>query len=146
MYQTMAKFTRLLNGSVMAYPKTHHPLNRLLIKPFCFSSDFDETWWSCSYPCVLQFHQVSSKSDEKQKSFLNSLFFCSEFQSVSRIVKIEHSAHIHYSILQYFPHLKSTLLILYCYNYFNFFSNSPLLLKIVILIWKNYFVVGKKLE
>ena len=66
--------------------------NRLLIKLFCFSSDFDETWWSCSYPCVLQFHQVSSKSDEKQKSFINSPFFCSEFQSVSRIVKIVHSA------------------------------------------------------
>ena len=66
--------------------------NGLLIKLFCFSSDFDETWWSCSYPCVLQFHQVSSKSDEKQKSFINSPFFCSEFQSVSRIVKIVHSA------------------------------------------------------
>ena len=55
--------------------------NGLLIKLFCFSSDFDETWWSCSYSCVLQFHQVASKSDEKQKSFTNSLFFCSEFQS-----------------------------------------------------------------
>ena len=32
--------------------------------------------------------QVSSKSDEKQKKFFNSLFFCSEFQSVNRIVKI----------------------------------------------------------
>ena len=40
---------------------------------------------------VLQFHQVSSKSDEKQKSFINSPFFCSEFQSVSRIVIIVHS-------------------------------------------------------
>ena len=40
---------------------------------------------------VLQFHQVSSKSDEKQKSFNYSPFFCSEFQSVSRIVKIVHS-------------------------------------------------------
>ena len=60
---------------------------------FCFSCDFDETWWwSCSYSCVLQFHQVSSKSDEKQKRFINCLFFCSEFQSVSRIVKIVHSA------------------------------------------------------
>ena len=59
--------------------------NGLLIKLFCFSSDFDETWWSCSYPCVLQFHQVSSKSEEKQKSFINSPYFCS---SVSRIVKI----------------------------------------------------------
>ena len=68
--------------------------NGLLIKLFCFSSDFDETWWSCSYPCVLQFHQVSSKSDEKQKSFINSLFFCSEFQSASRIVKIVHSAEV----------------------------------------------------
>ena len=65
--------------------------NRLLIKLFCFSSDFDETWWSCSYPCVLQFHQISPKLDEKQKSFINSPFFCSVFQSVSRIVKIVHS-------------------------------------------------------
>ena len=40
----------------------------------------------------MKFHQVSSKSDEKQKSFINSPFFCSEFQSVSRIVKIGHSA------------------------------------------------------
>ena len=40
----------------------------------------------------LQLHQVSSKSDEKQKSFINTPFFCSEFQSVSRIVKIVHSA------------------------------------------------------
>ena len=44
-----------------------------------------------SYPCVLQFHQVSSKSDEKQKSVINSPFLCSEFQSVSKIVKIVHS-------------------------------------------------------
>ena len=36
------------------------------------------------------FH-VSSESDEKQKSFINSPFFCSEFQGVSRIVKIVHS-------------------------------------------------------
>ena len=42
--------------------------------------------------CVLQFHQISSKSDEKQKSFINSPFFSSEFQSVGRIVKIVHSA------------------------------------------------------
>ena len=62
--------------------------NGLLIKLFLFSSDFDETWWSCS---VLQFHQALSKSDEIQKSFINSPFFCSEFQSVSRIVKIVHS-------------------------------------------------------
>ena len=65
--------------------------NGLLIKLFCFSFDLDENWWSCSYPCALQFHQVSSKLDEKQKSFINSPFFCSEFQSVSRIVKIKHS-------------------------------------------------------
>ena len=43
--------------------------NGLSVKLFCFSSDFDETWWSCSYPGVLQFHKVSSKSDEKQKKF-----------------------------------------------------------------------------
>ena len=41
---------------------------------------------------VLQFCQVSSKSDEKQKSFINCLFSSPEFQSVSRIVKIVHSA------------------------------------------------------
>ena len=38
-----------------------------------------------------QFHQVSSKSDEKQNRLIKSPFFCSEFQSVSRIVKIIHS-------------------------------------------------------
>ena len=65
---------------------------RAINKTFCFSSDFDETWCSCCYPCVLQFYQVSSKLDEKQKSFINSLFFCSECQNVSRIVKIVHSA------------------------------------------------------
>ena len=43
--------------------------NGPLIKLFCFSSDFDETWWSCSYLCVLQFHQVSSKSRKSQKKF-----------------------------------------------------------------------------
>ena len=36
-----------------------------------------------------KFHQNQMK---KQKSFINSLFFCSEFQSVSRIVKFIHSA------------------------------------------------------
>ena len=66
--------------------------NRPLKKLFCFSSNFDETWWNCSTQLVLQLRQVSSKSDEKQKSFINSPFFCSEFQSVSRIVKIAHSA------------------------------------------------------
>ena len=68
--------------------------NVLLIKLNCFSFDFDETWWSCSYPHVLQFHQVSSKLDEKEKRFINSPFFCSEFQSVSRIMKIVQRALI----------------------------------------------------
>ena len=67
---------------------------RAIIKTFLFFIWF---WWNLaklySYPCVLQFHQVSSKSDEKQKSFINSPFFYSEFQSVSRIVKIVHSAN-----------------------------------------------------
>ena len=40
--------------------------------------------------CNLQVHQVSSKSEEKQKSFIDSPFFSPEFQSVSRIVKIVH--------------------------------------------------------
>ena len=47
-------------------------------------------------PIVLQFHQVSS--DEKQKSFINCPFFFSEFQSVSRTVKIVHSATVHIPI------------------------------------------------
>ena len=68
--------------------------NGQLIKLFCFSFNFHETWWSHSYPCVLQFHQVSSKSDVKQKCFINSPFFCPEYQCVSRIVKIVHSATI----------------------------------------------------
>ena len=37
------------------------------------------------------FTKISSKSDEKQKPFINSPFLCSEIQSVSRIVKIIHS-------------------------------------------------------
>ena len=56
---------------------------------------FIQFWWhlvKLLYTWVLQLHQVSSKSDEKQKSFVNSPFFCSEFQSVSRIVKIVYSA------------------------------------------------------
>ena len=36
-----------------------------------------------------KFHQNQMKN---KKSFINSPFFCSEFQSVSRIVKIVHSA------------------------------------------------------
>ena len=39
----------------------------------------------------FQFHQVLPKLYEKQKSFINSLLFCSEFQSVSRIMKFIHS-------------------------------------------------------
>ena len=35
--------------------------NLLKIKLFCFSSNFDATWWSCSTHCVLQFHQFSLK-------------------------------------------------------------------------------------
>ena len=58
--------------------------NGLLIKLFCFSSDFDETWWSCSYSCVLQFHQVSSKSDEKQNK-LEKIF-----KNISALVCIVH--------------------------------------------------------
>ena len=43
-------------------------------KFFCFSSDFDETWRSFSTTWVLKLLQVSSKSDEKQKFFICSLF------------------------------------------------------------------------
>ena len=43
------------------------------------------------------FTKVWSKSDDKQKSFINYPFFCSEFQSVSRIVKIVHSVSVHNS-------------------------------------------------
>ena len=53
----------------------------------------------------MELHQVLSKSDEKQKRFINSLFFCSEFQSVSRIVKIVHSETVQYcrAKMDFFP-------------------------------------------
>ena len=38
-------------------------------KTFLFLSDFDETWQNCSTHGYLQLHQLSSKSDEKQKVF-----------------------------------------------------------------------------
>ena len=43
-----------------------------------------------THACVLQFHQASSKSDEKQKSFINSPFSVQNFK-VS-MMKIVHSA------------------------------------------------------
>ena len=55
--------------------------NRILKKLFCFSSNFDKTTTSPSF----------IKIRWKTKSFINSPFFCSEFQSISRIVKIVHS-------------------------------------------------------
>ena len=39
-------------------------------KLFCFSLEFNENWWNCSYLYVLKLHQVSLNSNEKQKSFL----------------------------------------------------------------------------
>ena len=41
------------------------------------------------YYNFTKFHQNQMKN---KKSFINSSFFCSEFRSVSRIVKIVHSA------------------------------------------------------
>ena len=41
------------------------------------------------YYNFTKFHQNRMKN---KKSFSNSLFFCLEFQSVSRIVKVVHSA------------------------------------------------------
>ena len=38
------------------------------------------------------FTKFHLKQMKNKKSFINSNFFCSEFQSVSRIVKIVHSA------------------------------------------------------
>ena len=46
-----------------------HLLN-VSLKNFCFSFEFNENWWRCSYLCVLKLHQVSLNWDEKQKSFL----------------------------------------------------------------------------
>ena len=40
------------------------------------------------------------KIDEKQERFINSLFFCSEFQSVSRILKIVHSALLEMNVCE----------------------------------------------
>ena len=71
-----------------------HPFNRILRKLFFVFHPILMKLGEVvvSIPSVLQLHQISSKSDEKQKSFINSPFFCSEFQSVSRIMKIVHSA------------------------------------------------------
>ena len=69
-----------------------------IIKTFLF---FIRFWWNLVklwYSAVLQLHPVSSKTDEKQKSFINSPFFFSEFQTVIRIVKIVHSAIDSFSI------------------------------------------------
>ena len=38
-------------------------------KLFCFSFQYNENWWSCSYLCVLTLHYVSLNLNEKQKSF-----------------------------------------------------------------------------
>ena len=43
------------------------PLNVFLIKLFCFSSDFNETWWNCSTHRVLQHHIVFSNSEKNKK-------------------------------------------------------------------------------
>ena len=46
-YLKIHKWGRWIWLLIGAYWKTH-VLNGLLIKLFCLSSDFDETWWSCS--------------------------------------------------------------------------------------------------
>ena len=48
--------------------------NGLLIKLFCFSSDFDETWWNCSTHRVRQHHKVLLNSTKKQKRFIYNKF------------------------------------------------------------------------
>ena len=48
-----------------------HPLNVSYIKLIGFSSEFNETWSSCSKHDVLQ---VLSISDEKQTSFIHNTF------------------------------------------------------------------------
>ena len=50
------------------------PLNVFDIKPLFFSSEFIETWWNCSTHRVLQLHQVSLHSDEKNNSFISNTF------------------------------------------------------------------------
>ena len=68
--------------------------NALLKFFFCFSSDFDETWWNCSTNTWITPTSPSFIKNqlENKNSFINGPFFCSEFQSVNRIVKIVHSA------------------------------------------------------
>ena len=39
-------------------------------KLFCFSFEFNENWWNCSYLCILKLHQVSMNSNGKGKSLL----------------------------------------------------------------------------
>ena len=50
------------------------PLNVFDIKLLFFSSEWNETWWSCSNLCVLQLHQVSLNSDDKTNSFMSNTF------------------------------------------------------------------------
>ena len=64
-----------------------HPLIELLIKLFCFSSDFDETWRSCNTQCVQQFQQVSSKFDGK-KGLLIACFSVQNFKVAVELWKL----------------------------------------------------------
>ena len=57
-----------LSKAEFTYPlRTDRLLNVSFEKLFGFSSEFNEIWWSCSYPCVLTLHQISLNLNEKQK-------------------------------------------------------------------------------
>ena len=55
-------------------PLMDRPLNMCDIKLSFFSSEFNETWWSCSTHRVIQLHQVLLHSDEKNNSFISNTF------------------------------------------------------------------------
>ena len=79
---TFSKFHRKreTRDPIFLYSRIHLPLmdglsvKYVIKKLFCFSFEFNENYWNCSYLCVLIFDQVSLNLNGKQKSFLNDTF------------------------------------------------------------------------
>ena len=52
---------------------------RAINKTFCFSSDFDETWWNCSTHCIYNFTKVH-QNQMKAKVLLKARFSVKNFK------------------------------------------------------------------
>ena len=80
------------------------PLNVFDIKLLFFSSEFnEETWWSCSTHRVLQQHQISLHSYEKNNSFISNKFNRSLGEG-----ELGQSLYHYWIIYSCFFHFKST--------------------------------------